>query len=278
MDTKTEEKILSNLNDKKILEKRKVYEEQELNRKTASDIKEADLNKPKEAKRKREVSTAVTNKPKDISKPNMRQGFKELPDRLKKHFPKDHVVLLVKPDGTCGVACGAAHIFAQASKAKQFRREISKHIVANWAFYQNKVDFPYERQVGVGGKTVLFSDPIDFLSFLQTQDADLLWTDSEEIQAICNMYQVPASVVKVTGGEDDRPTIFQVGPDKDILELALSNTSLVRPGTVPPMHLLLEGAHYSLVIPRESMTERHASHPEEENQKEDDGYDAEIND
>ena len=30
------------------------------------------------------------------------------------------------------------------------------------------------------------------------------------------------------------------------------------------MHLLLEGAHYSLVVPRESMDGKHAAHPEEE--------------
>ena len=273
MDSKTEEKRLSDRNDEKILQKRD--KEEETKKMTSLYTGETGVNEPKETKRKREPSL-FSNKQKHAVKPKMRPGFKELPQKLKKHFPNDHVALLVKPDGTCGISCGAAHLFAQANKGKQFRREINKHMLANWAFYQNKVIFPYERQVGVGGDNVQFSAPIDFLNFLQTQEADLLWTDSEEIQAICNMYLMSASVVKVIGGEDDLPMISQVGPDKDILKLGLANSTLVSPGTVSQMHLLLEDAHYSLVVPRASINEKYASHPEKEDEKEDDGYEAEM--
>ena len=84
---------------------------------------------------------------------------------------------------------------------------------------------------------------------------------------------MPATVEKVSGGEDDHPSVAQVGPDNDIKEIGLSNTTLVRPGNVPKMHLLLEGAHYSLVVPRTGMTEKHAVHPEPE--ESDKGYEAE---
>ena len=274
MDTKAEEKRLSDQNDLKILKRRKKDEEEEVNRHTEKTGGETGPeNLKSEVKRKWEISKTHSSHKRSATNASLRSGFKELPNRLKKHFPKDHVVLQVKPDGTCGVACGAAHIFAQASKSRQFRREINKHMVANWEYYKNKVIFPYDRQVGVGGKHVKFTNSLDFQNFLQTQDADSLWTDSEEIQAMCNMYQMPATVVKVSGGEDDHPSVAQVGPDGDIKEIGLSNTTLVKPGNVPKMHLLLEGAHYSLVVPRTSMTEKHAVHPEPE--ESDKGYEAE---
>jgi hypothetical protein len=99
---------------------------------------------------------------------------------------------------------------------------------------------------------------------------------------MCNLYQMTASVVKVSEVKDNVPFISQVGPDKDIQKLALSNTTLVGQGNVPEMHLLLEGAHYSLVVPRDSMNQRHAAHPEKEDDTvinwEDDGYVAETDD
>ena len=102
-----------------------------------------------------------------------------------------------------------------------------------------------------------FTDPVDFQNFLQTSDADFLWTDCEEIQAMCNQYQMTVTVVKVIGAECD-PVISEIGPDPDILKLGLPNTTLMRLGQVPAMYLLLEGAHYDLAIPEETIHEKYS--------------------
>ena len=109
---------------------------------------------------------------------------KPIPDNLKEYFPEDHVILNVKPDGLCGVTCGSAHIFAQPLQGKEFRIVINKHMVSHWEHYKLKISFPYERQVGVNGKVVKFNNPMEFQYFLQSPDADYLWTDGEEIQAM----------------------------------------------------------------------------------------------
>ena len=44
--------------------------------------------------------------------------YKEIQDKLKDYFPKDHVILNIKADGLCGVTCGSAHNFAQPTEGK----------------------------------------------------------------------------------------------------------------------------------------------------------------
>ena len=221
---------------KKVIEKQLKNDEEEL----ALQAEKARNLKILEAqgapKRKREPSQKV---PKSAKDPQLPKGFRNIPPQLRKHFPKDHVLLLSKPDGVCGISCGAAHILGLLSKGKELRREINKHIVSNWLFYRNKIDFPYSRQVGVSGDMANFNDPLEYQNYLQTPAADLLWTDSEEIQAMCNMFQMSATIVLASVNEEDIPSIVQVGPDPDIKEIGLSNTTLIGVGKVPHMFLLL---------------------------------------
>ena len=204
--------------------------------------------------------------PSTIKKPDEEKAeevpqYKEIPDHLKEHFPKDHVLLNIKPDGNCGVTCGSAHIFAQPTQGKEFRIVINKYMVSHWEFCKNKISFPYERQVGVGGKIVKFNDPMEFQNFLQSSDADFLWTDGEEIQVMCNMYQMGATVVKVGNNEKNPPTILHAGPDNDIKKLGLPNTVHIEPGKVPHMFLLLKGAHYDLAVPKDTIKEKYEAQP-----------------
>ena len=85
-------------------------------------------------------------------------------------------------------------------------------MVLHWEYYQNKIKFPYERQVGVKGEIVKFTDPQEFQNFLQTSAADFLWTDTEEILA---MFQMTTNIAKVSNNDSDTPNIVQVKPDPD---------------------------------------------------------------
>ena len=272
MDTKTEEEKLSDQNDEKIRKKQLKIDEEEKLQQIAKDrnmqiLKQAQNGE--NAKRKRESSHKVkrskaTNMTKNTKLPS---GFKEIPNNLRRHFPDNHVILTVKPDGLCGVTCGAAHIFAQPHKSHQFREQLNKHIVSHWTYYKNKIAFPYERQVGVEGEHAVFTDPQEFLDFLLSPASSLLWTDTEEILAMCNQYQMAATVVKVVEGKGD-PVILELQPDPDILQLGLPDTALIPGGKLPTMILLLQGAHYSLAIPEESIRDKYTT-------QENDGYKAE---
>ena len=59
-------------------------------------------------------------------------------------------------------------MFGQSNKGIELRRAINKHIVSNWLFYRNKINFPYSRQVGVSGAMAKFDDPLEYKNFLQT--------------------------------------------------------------------------------------------------------------
>ena len=118
-----------------------------------------------------------------------------------------------------------------------------------------------------------FDNPLDFLKFLQSPESDLLWTDTEEILAMCNKYQMSVTVVKVSDKIDDQPTIVKVTPDPDIHELGLPNTTNVGPGKVPTMFMLLQGAHYDLAVAAEDITGKFSNLDGSKNDE--DGYKAE---
>ena len=48
-------------------------------------------------------------------------GFEEIDINLKEHFPADHVVQLIKPDGLCGISCGSSHMFAKPEEGVYLR-------------------------------------------------------------------------------------------------------------------------------------------------------------
>ena len=74
--------------------------------------------------------------------------------------------------------------------------------------YVNKVSFPYVRQVGVKGDTVTFEvgEENEFLGFLRTKKAALLWTDSEDLQLLANLYQMSIKIITTKGDQDQNPT------------------------------------------------------------------------
>ena len=93
MDANTE-KMLSDRNDRKILEKQKIADENEAAK--DKDIKRNMLLlKSKECtKRKRETSIRI----KGVKNAKLSSGFKEIPSHLRKHFPEDHVIQKIKAD------------------------------------------------------------------------------------------------------------------------------------------------------------------------------------
>ena len=124
--------------------------------------------------------------------------------------------------------------------------------------------------MGVQGVLAVFTEAEEFLNFLLSPDSNLLWTDTEEILAMCNQYQMEATVIKVSANEDDQAVVLEVRPDPDILKLGLPDTALIPADKLPRMLLLLQGAHYDLVLPEASILDRFI--PQEKEGKTNDGY------
>ena len=122
MDSKSSAKKLSDLNVEKVLKKQQKYDEEELARQADMARNLNILKAQGVPKRKRELSHKVKPAKSGQKLLQLPKGFRNIPAHLKKHFPRDHVLLQSKPDGTCGISCGAAHLFGQLSKGKQLRR------------------------------------------------------------------------------------------------------------------------------------------------------------
>ena len=115
-----------------------------------------------------------------------------------------------------------------------------------WHFYKNKVSFPYVRQIGAAGDTVKYKvgQEKQFCDFLRTKESAYLWSDSEDIQIMSNMYQMKIKIITTKGDNDKDPKVSWVGPDQELDEF-----KLLPQGIVPQMTLIhYDKVHYNLVI------------------------------
>ena len=173
----------------------------------------------------------------------------EIPTVFKAFVNDGDMMMKVDGDGLCGINCGAAHIFGDPREGRKFRKVINRHIVDRWAFYRNKISFdpPYERQVGVKGDFVVFTEPLQYLHFLQTQEANLLWTDFEELKAMSNLYQMSITVLTLSGNNVVTKSV--IGPDPEMIDSAI-----LPPGKVLDMVLIhTKDIHFDLVVQKPSV-------------------------
>ena len=175
--------------------------------------------------------------------------LKNVPDCIKHLVNNDDIVVCVKPDGACGANAAAGHIFEDPNEGPKFLKVINTHITDRWGYYKNKINFPYKRQVGVNGDWVHFVEAAEFIEFISTNDGSaFLWTDSEEILAIANLYQINIKVITLRTKEDLDPVTSFIVPDPDIKEFAM-----LPPGIVPDMILLhSEDSHFNLISSKQS--------------------------
>ena len=111
----------------------------------------------------------------------------------------------VEPDGACAPNCGAAWIFLDPKYGPSLRKLMNNHMADRFDFYGNKVSFPYVRQVGVKGKVETFEEGEEdrFLQFLRSNEACYLWSDSEDLQIMSNLYQMRIKVISIKSDNDD---------------------------------------------------------------------------
>ena len=172
----------------------------------------------------------------------------EVPLNWKPYIFDDELIQKIKPDGACGFRAGAAHIFGDQEYGPKFAIQIYRHIHQYWETYYKKIfSFPYKRQVGVSGQWVEFHEEKDLLEYLKSSpDVSHLWADSQELQAMANIYQIQIKVLSVKVSDQDTPTVLHIGPDNDFKEGAKEPW-----GKIPNMTLFyIEKSHYDLITSR----------------------------
>ena len=128
---------------------------------------------------------------------------------------------------------------------------MNNHMADRWKLYSNKVSFPYVRQVGVSGDVVRFEqgEEEQFCQFLRSKNSAFLWTDSEDLQLMSNLYQMRIKVITTKSDDDFNPAVNWIGPDQEMNEY-----KLLPEGIVPEMALIYyDEVHYNLVISKDSV-------------------------
>ena len=200
------------------------------------------------SRRRKKKKTSSPSVPKN-EQSHLPPNIQPVPENVKHLVKPDDYMLCVNSDGACGFNSTAGHILEDPGQGPKLRRVINRHICDRWEYYQQKYEFPYNRQVGDKGEWVGFENSKELLEFLQNNSkADFLWTDSQELHAVSNLYKVDIRIITTRGPDDKNPTINQICPDPELEKFALLPS-----GTVPDMTLIhFENNHFNLIISSKS--------------------------
>ena len=243
-----DKKILENMKKREEEDKRIEFEKQEAERKRM-EVQKQKQEEEKIERRKRKSSIKQEKKKMKRKLNKFPPNVTEIPQNIKHLVNDGDLQLLVPPDGACAPNAGAAHLFKDTRYGPNFRMNMNNFIADRWHYYQDKISFPYIRKIGVKGDVVKFElgEEKKFLQFLRTQKAAFLWSDSEDLHVMSNLYQMRIKVITVKGPQDPHPQVNWIEPDPE-----LNAFKLLPEGNVHDMTLLhYDDLHYNLVIAKD---------------------------
>ena len=155
-------------------------------------------------------------------------------------------------DGACEPNSAAAHLFED----EVFGTKLRKLMNIFWAnhYYEKyqyitpcSLETPFRRNVK--GKIIEFTDSEELIKFLKTsEDASYMWSDSEDLAVIADMYQMRIKIVTTKGLSDTNPTENWIYPDKNLAKYAELNDV-----EIEDMILFHEEEmHFNLVVKKNS--------------------------
>ena len=266
----TEEAIRSKLMDEKIRNKEEIMEENErtfqeqklINENRKKKLKEIEIEnqkqliKQKRQRRKDEKkrSQKVNKKKKtDTKSGKIIPNLKPIPRNIAHLVEEGDMVYCVPGDGACGPNSISAHLFKDEVYGSKLRLNMNHFMVKHWdKKYKYKTQcsdgHPFKRRIGGGGQ-ISFTDPTELLKFLEkSEEAALMWTDSEDLAVVSDMYQVRIKVINTRGEGDKNPMVYWILPDDDMKQFAeLQNVE------IPNMVLLHENdVHFNLIVSKDS--------------------------
>ena len=180
------------------------------------------------------------------------KNIKEVPENCKHLVGEDDVVYEVPGDGACGPNSGAAHLFEDENEGPKLRLLMNRFMAEHWDSQYKYItkcspETPFVRKVK--GHTVKFTDPAQLIKYLKnSQDAAFMWTDSEDLKVLADMYQVRIKVITTKGPEDENVTVNWICPDESMKDFAeLKNVKL---NNITLLHE--NDNHFNLVVSKHS--------------------------
>ena len=181
--------------------------------------KQKQKDEKKKERRKRNLKNPSINKQKTFL-PNIR----EIPKNCKHLVNKDDLLYCVPGDGCCSPNCGAAHLFQDEVFGPKLRKRMNSFAVRHWYRKYQYItpcseEYPFRRKIKDG--EIVFTDPEELLEFLKkSSDAAFMWSDSEDLAIIADMFQMRIKVITTKGLEDENPSVNWIYPDVDLKEFA----------------------------------------------------------
>ena len=212
---KSEENKMKASESKEILEEEEIVQNQKKEKKQIKQ-KRKDSNKRKNKRARRE---AMESTPRKIN-PNI----KSIPMNCTHLVNENDVVYTVPGDGACGPSSASIFLFDDESFGPKLRIKMNKFQAEHWEKrYKNitpcSAQTPFVRKLK-GGKTN-FSDPVKLKRFLKhSRKAAYMWTDSEDLAVISDLYQVEIKIITTTGPSDKNPTVNYIHPSLEMAEFS----------------------------------------------------------
>ena len=200
----------------------------------------------------KEVITLKSKPPTSSNRPTISKLSNHLHGVKQEHLPDLRGFSLrykATPDGACLTNCAAVHIYEDEDEGSKLKKRVNHHIADNWEnYYINKIAMPYVETVGVGDhvKTVRIASGKEMVDFLRSDEALMVYTNTQELLALANIYNISINIFTY-GGSESRWTT--VSPDPIMVGSAETKLG----GLVPDMFLYhCEDIHYDLLVKNDS--------------------------
>ena len=241
--------------DERVMKKaQEVQKEEEKNKKKMENKKKQEEKEKvlkrneEERRRKLRLKVKMKEKKKNLEELKLKPFLKEVPKYVRNIIGDDYFVYMIRGDGSCGLRTTTTWVHQDQSLGPYLARNVNRYFVENWEYWQHFFSYPFERDIGNGGK-ISKENPEELLEFFQnSNEGAYMWRGQEDFIAVCSIYQINIKMITITGEDDENPVvnIFEPNPE-------LSDASEFSVGQVPDMTVLhLKDSHYDLIVPRNS--------------------------
>ena len=198
--------------------------------------------------------------------------IKKIPRSCRQFLQKGDVQFIIPGNGSCAPNCAAQHLFKDFTEGPKLRQEMNDYIVQHKEYYKNKgywcsEENPFERECPKMKKgKVHFINPEDLYKFLKySKEGAYMWSDSEDLHVIANMYQMPIKVITFFTEKGRPPTENIIGLDPELAPFAK-----IKEKVAPPMTILhYDNCHFNLVVNYRKTAAKENDKEDEESQWED---------
>ena len=245
--TKKQQKIDENekkWEEKKLIEEKRKKDLEENIKKSVKKSKK--LNKQRNKDKRKRINKKQNNESKTEN-----TKIKNVPLNCKKLVNEGDMVYIVPGNGACASNSAAAHLFHDENLGPKLRIQMNQFLAKHYEHYKNifpcSEEEPFIRRLK--GEEIIFKDLEELKKFLLTsQEAGFMWSDSEDLKIISDLYQIGIKIITTKGSTDNNPIVNWIQPDKDMNEVAeLKNVK------IEDMVLLHEyDNHFDLVVSKNS--------------------------